>query len=79
VRSEAALRLGQYLLVADIQGLNPPLLTQSEADEEAKLDQLRVGKVGVQLLPEGIVGYRGVPYNGAGVGEGGLLALAERI
>jgi hypothetical protein len=65
--------------VADVQRLDPPLLPKGKAYEEAELDQLRVGKVGVQVLPEGVIGDGGIPDNGAGVGEGGLLPLAERV
>jgi hypothetical protein len=79
VRSKTALSLSHDLLVADVEGLDPPLLSEGKADEEAELDQLRVGKVCVQRLPEGVIGDGGVPDNGAGVGEGSLLSLAELV
>jgi hypothetical protein len=65
--------------VANVQRLDPSLLPEGEADEETELDQLRVGKVCVQLLPESFVGDGGVPDDGAGVGEGDLLALGELV
>jgi hypothetical protein len=33
----------------------------------------------VQLLPERIIGEACFPYDGAGVGEGGFLALVKLI
>jgi hypothetical protein len=35
--------------------------------------------VRMQLLPDGVISDGGVPDNGAGVGEGDLLALGERV
>jgi hypothetical protein len=43
-------------VVADAQCLDPALLAQRQPDEEAQLDQLRIGEVRVQLLPQRVVG-----------------------
>jgi hypothetical protein len=50
-RRQTALRACQNLIVANAQGLDPPLLAQRQPDEEAQLDQLGVGEMLVQLLP----------------------------
>lgn len=42
--------------MADAQRLDPALLTERQANEEAKLDELRVGEVLVQFLPERVIG-----------------------
>ena len=76
---QPAVGFGHELVVADAQCLDPALLAQRQPDEEAQLDQLRVAEVFVQLLPQRVVGQRGLPDDGAGIGERGLLALGELI
>jgi hypothetical protein len=41
--------------MADTEGLDPPLLSQRERDEEAKFDQFGDCKVLVQFVPELVV------------------------
>ena len=65
--------------MADIEGADPALLAEREGDEEAQLDQLRLGEVLVELRPEGVVGQRRVEENRLGVGQRDLLALAEPL
>ena len=65
--------------MSDAQGLDPPLLPQRERDEEAEFDQFRDREVPVQPLPEGVVRDLGIPDDGAGVGQGDLLALGEPV
>jgi hypothetical protein len=69
----------EHLVVVDAEGLDPALLTEGEADEEAQLDQLLGGEAGVKALPESVVGDGGVPHDGAGPGQRRLLALAEAV
>jgi hypothetical protein len=65
--------------VADAQRLDPALLAAGEGDEKAELDELSLAEIRVQLLPERVVGYAGVPDDGAGIGERDLLAFGEAI
>jgi hypothetical protein len=37
--------------VADVERLDPALLSERQADEEAELGQLRLGEVAVELFP----------------------------
>jgi hypothetical protein len=76
---EAAGGAGEDLIVADAKRLDPALLAEREADEEAELNELGIGEVLVQLRPQRIVSEVGVPDDGAGVGQRGFLALAEVI
>ena len=50
-RGEAGGGVAEDLVVADAERLDPALLAQGEADEEAQLHQLRLGEVLVQPLP----------------------------
>jgi hypothetical protein len=43
--------IGENFPVADPQCLDPALLTERQCNEEPQLDQLRNGKVAVQLFP----------------------------
>jgi hypothetical protein len=65
--------------VAYAQRLDPALLAAREGDEKAQLDELSLGEVLVQLLPERVVGDPGVPDDGARVGERDLLSFGEAI
>src|SRR6266571_243845 len=77
LRGEARVGVGEQLLVPDAQRADPALLAAGEGDEVAQLDDLRLGEVGVQALPEGVVGQVGVPGDRLGVGQRGALALVE--
>src|SRR6266545_2565139 len=48
--------VGEQFLVPDAQRADPALLAAGEGDEVSQLDDLRLGEVGVQALPEGVVG-----------------------
>jgi len=65
--------------VADTQGLDPALLPQGEPDEEAQLNELGVGEVAAEPLPQGVVGDRRLPDNGAGIGQRRFLPIGELI
>ena len=65
--------------MANPEGLDPALLTAGEGDEEAELHQLWFGEVVMKVGPELVVGDVGVPEDGAGVAEGGLLSIIEAI
>jgi hypothetical protein len=65
--------------VADAEGLDPALLTQSKRDEEAQLYELLLAEVAMQLGPQRVVGEIRVPQNGAGPPQGGLLAFVEGV
>jgi hypothetical protein len=51
------------------------LLPHGERDEAAQLDELGLGEMRVEALPEPVVGFQ-PPGNGFGVGERRFLALA---
>ena len=76
---EAGLGSRQHLMVADAERLDPALLTAGEGDEKAQLDELRLAEVQVQPAPQRVVCDPGVPDDGAGIGERGLLAFAETV
>jgi len=46
-RSQSTIGVGHEFVVADAQRLDPALLAQRQPDEEAQLDQLRIGEVRV--------------------------------
>src|SRR5262245_25299114 len=50
-RREPGAVVGQHLVVADAERLDPALLAQGERDEEAELDQLRIGEMAVEPRP----------------------------
>src|SRR6266700_4107226 len=59
--------------------LRAALLAAGEGDEVSQLGELRLGEVGVQALPEGVVGQVGVPGDRLGVSQRGALALVEAV
>src|SRR5918999_1050155 len=63
------------LAVAEVHGRQPALLPEREGDEVPELDQLRLGEVLVQPLPQRVVGAVGIPDDDIGPLERGLLAL----
>ena len=71
--------IAQHLLMADPEGLDPPLLSAGQGDEEAQFDQLGLGEMAMEIGPELVVGNVGIPKDGAGVAEGGLLPLVKSI
>src|SRR6266545_2492664 len=79
LRGEARVGVGEQFLVPDAQRADPALLAAGEGDEVAQLDDLRLGEVAVQALPEGVVGQVGVPGDRLGVGQRGALALVEAV
>ena len=60
----------------EIEGLQPPLLAGGERDEEPEFGQLGRGELGVEVVPERVVGEIGVPDDRIGVPQGGLLPFA---
>jgi hypothetical protein len=66
-------------VVADAEGLDPALLTAGQSDEEAELDELRLGEVFMELAPQLLVGDVRVPDDGARVAERRLLPLAVPV
>jgi hypothetical protein len=77
VRAEADGRVGEHLAVADPERPDPPLPAGDVADERPELDELRLGEVRVQLLPERVVGELRIPADRVGVPERDALALVE--
>jgi hypothetical protein len=63
----------QVLVVVDAQQPDPALLAEGQRDEAAELDQLRLGEVPVQPLPQ-LVAVSS-PGDRLGVGQGRLLPL----
>jgi hypothetical protein len=63
--------------VSDAERLDPALLPERERDEEPQLDQLGHAEVRVELLPERVVRYFGIPDDRAGVRQRNLFTLAE--
>lgn len=61
------------------QRLDPSLLTAGQGDEESQLNQLRLGEMRVQLLPELVVSNARIPQDGARVAERRLLAVVEPV
>ena len=66
-------------MVADAEGLDPPLLPERQRDEEAELHQFGHREVAVQLIPQRVVRDAGVPNDGAGIGQGRPLARCEAV
>jgi hypothetical protein len=54
-------------MVLKAKRLDPPLLPQSERNEEPEFDQLGDCEVLVELFPEGVVGDLRIPDDGARV------------
>ncbi|HKZ18712.1 MAG TPA: hypothetical protein VJQ57_01235 [Acidimicrobiia bacterium] len=65
--------------MTDPEGLDPALLPTGQGDEEAKFHQFGFGEVAMEIRPELVVGDFGIPEDGAGVAEGGLLTLVVSI
>ena len=65
--------------MADAERLDPSLLTAGQRNEEAELDQFRLGEVRVQGRPQLFVGEIRIPDDGARVAQRGLLPLGEPI
>ena len=63
--------------MADAERADPALAAGDVADERPELDELGLGEVRVQLLPERIVGEVRVPADRVGVAERDALALVE--
>lgn len=55
------------------------MLAERQPDEESEFYKLFVGEVVVKFLPERVIGKGRLPDDGAGVGEGDLLAFREFI
>src|SRR5947209_13629776 len=70
-------RLREDLAVADPERADPALAAGDVADERSQLDELGLAEVRVQLLPQRVVGERGVPADGVRVPERNAFALAE--
>src|SRR5690348_1830160 len=67
---------GQHLVMLDVEEAQPALLAHRERDKAAELDQLGLGEMPVEPLPQRVVGLQ-PPRDRLRVGQGGLLALAE--
>jgi len=65
-------------MVLDVQQPQPALLAHGECDETAELDQLRLGKMFIQSLPERIIGIQ-MPGNRFGIGKCCLLPIVVVI
>jgi hypothetical protein len=65
--------------MADPECLDPTLLTTRQANEEPQFDEFWLREVLVKLCPEGVVGQTGIPKDGAGVAEGGLLPVGVAV
>jgi hypothetical protein len=76
-RTEADGRLRKHLSVADPERADPALAARDVADERPELDELRFGEVRVQLLPQSVVGERGIPADRVGVAERDTFLFAE--
>ena len=76
---KATRRASKDFVVADIEGLDPALLAEGEADEESELDYLGSVKCRCSCSRDGVIREGGVPDDGAGIGERGLFALAEFV
>src|SRR5580700_5157388 len=44
-----------HLMMLDVEGPEPPLLTHRDGDEIAELDELRLGEMPMQPLPQRVV------------------------
>src|SRR5690242_20702560 len=65
---------GHHLMVVDVEKPQPALLAEGQPDHAAELDQLGLGEVLVEAVPERVVGL-GAPDDRLGVGERRLLAV----
>src|SRR3954470_14772148 len=70
-------RLGEDLAVPDTERADPTLAAGDIAYERAELDELRLGEVRVQLLPQSVVGERRVPADRVRVAQRDALTLGE--
>jgi hypothetical protein len=64
--------------MVDVEQPDPTLLAHREGDEAREFDQLLLTELGVQPLPEGVVGIQ-PPGDRLGVGQRGLLALVVEV
>jgi len=71
--------VGHHLTVGDRDGLEEPLLTQGEGDEVPELDQLGLGEVLMQPVPQVIGGERRVPGDGERPFQRGPLTIIEAV
>src|SRR3954468_11913063 len=76
-RAQPDRRLCEHFAVPDAECADPALPARDVADERAELHELRLGEVRVQLVPQRVVGERGVPADRVGVAERHALALRE--
>ena len=65
-------------MVVDAQQPDPALLTEGQRDEAAKLDELGLGEVLVQALPERVVGVQ-PPSDRLGVRKGSFLTVVVQL
>ena len=63
-------------MMVDVEQPQPALLAHRQRDEAAELDQLGLGEVGVQPLPERVIGVE-PPGNRLCISQRCLLPLAE--
>ena len=65
--------------MAEAEGFDPALLSQSQSDKETQLHELGYSKVPMQFVPERVVGNFGVPGDGAGVSQRDFLPIREFV
>src|SRR5580704_9942041 len=76
-RSRARIGVREHLSVTDSHGLEEPLLSQRQLDEVPEFDQLRLGEMAVQAVPEIVGGECRIPRDRHRPFQGGALALVE--
>src|SRR5208282_6626957 len=67
-RRERCRSAGKYLVMLDIEGAEPALLTHGNGDEIAELDDLRGAEMPVEPIPQRVVRLE-VPGDRFGVGQ----------
>jgi hypothetical protein len=61
--------------VSQIKGLEPTLLPRRECDEETEFRKFRRSEVGVEVVPQRVVGEVCVPDDGIGIAQRSLLPI----
>jgi hypothetical protein len=66
-------------MMADSECFDPTLLAARQGNKEPQFDEFWFREVLVELSPESFVGETGIPKNGAGISQRGLLPVAVAV
>jgi len=64
--------------VLDVKRVYPALPSTQHANEKSELDQLRLGKVTLQLCPQRVIRLSRIPGDGVRVAQGDPLPFGEK-